>query len=165
MSGIFELVGTYKELYALATDAEEDERQLFDDTLEAVMGEIEDKAEGYVAVIDRLDMELAACEKHRDEWDHKLKVRKNAIKRLKERMAEAMLQMGKTEIQAGDNVIRLKKNGGQLPVIINGDVPAQYLKTKILEEKDDKKIREALDSGIKLDFAAYGQRGVHIRIE
>ena len=68
MASLFDLAGEYKELYAMLTEAEEDEQQTVEDTLEAVIGEIEVKAEGYVCLLNRLDMELSACKKHRDEW-------------------------------------------------------------------------------------------------
>ena len=163
MESLFSLAGEYKELYAMLT--EEPDNQTINDTLDAIMGEIEVKSEGYVALVDRLDMELDACKKHRDEWDRALKVRENALKRIKQRAAEGMMMMGKTELKAGDSTIKLQKNGGKLPLIYKADTPKEYLKTTITYENDSEKIRNALDSGEKLDFVEYGERGSHIVIK
>lgn len=176
---LFSLVGEYKELYALLTEAEEDEEQVVEDTIEGVLGEITVKSEGYLALINRLDMELDACRKHRDEWAYRVKVRENGIKRLKDRLAAGMQMMDKKELKAGDNTIKLVNNGGQLPLkYFNGmmsdipqdkvdiqNVPKEYRKTVVTETIDTEKIRKDLDAGKKLDFVEYGNRGVHVRIK
>lgn len=163
MSALFDLVGEYKELYAMLTEDADDE--VIQDTLEGVAGEIEVKSEGYVAIINRLDMEIDACKKQRDMWVHNLKVRENAMNRLKTRLSEAMVQLGKDEIKAGANTIKLTNNGGQLPIMYTADVPKEYIKTTIVEEKDTEKIRQALNEGKDLGFAKFGERGKHIRIK
>lgn len=162
-TGLFDLIGEFKELYSMMTESPEDE--VIQDTLNGVVGEIEVKSEGYLALINRLDMELDACKKHRDEWINRTKVRENAIKRLKERLATGMVMMGKTEIKAGDNTIKLQKNGGKLPLIYKADTPKEYLKTTITFENDNDKIRKALDEGQDLDFVEYGERGSHIVVK
>ena len=162
-TGLFDLIGEFKELYSMMTESPEDE--VIQDTLDGVVGEIEVKSEGYLALINRLDMELDACKKHRDEWINRTKVRENAIKRLKERLATGMVMMGKSEIKAGDNTIKLQKNGGKLPLIYKADTPKEFLKTTITFENDNDKIRKALDEGQKLDFVEYGERGSHIVVK
>ena len=163
MASLFDLAGEYKELYAMLTEAEEDEQQTVEDTLEAVIGEIEVKAEGYVCLLNRLDMELSACKKHRDEWARAYTVRENAIKRLKQRAADAMMQMGKTELSAGDNVIKLKNNGGKAPLVFDKEIPQSYM--KVILEPDKEKIRKDLEQGEELDFAHIAERGKHIEIK
>jgi len=55
------------------------------------------------------------------------------------------------------------KNGGKLPVVVDGDVPEEFL---IFEPKQDSdKIREALLQGAELPFARFGERGTHIRMK
>ena len=158
---LFQLTGEYRELYAMLT--EDGDNEVVKDTLEGVLGAIEKKGEGYVAILNQLEMEEDACKKQAEMWTHRAKVRKNAVANLKMNLVRAMEAMGLEEIQAGDTKIKLRNNGGQLPLIINGDVPAEYLKTKIIEEKDTEKIRKALDAGKKLDFATYGERGKNVR--
>lgn len=177
MESLFDLAGEYKQLYALLT--EEPDSEVVNDTLEAIVGEIEVKSEGYLSLINRMDMELEACKKHRDAWDYKVKVWTNGIKRLKDRLAKGMLMMDKKEIKAGDNTIKLVNNGGQLPLkYFNKEVsdipqdrvdiqsiPKEYRKTVVTETIDTEKIRKDLDAGKKLDFVEYGTRGIHVRVK
>ena len=162
-TGLFDLVGEYKELYALLTEEPDDET--VNDTLEGVIGEIEVKSEGYVAILNRLDMEIDACKKQKELWSQKLSVRENAVKRLKQRLADAMIMLGKDEIQAGDNTIKLQNNGGKAPLIFAEDkkIPESYM--KVILQPDNDRIREALENGEKLDFAHIGERGKHIKIK
>ena len=52
---LFEIVGDFQRLYEIATDGTDP--QLFDDTLEALTGDLEAKSAGYVAVMEQLKME------------------------------------------------------------------------------------------------------------
>ena len=163
MNELFNLVGEYRELYEMLTDGEDE--QVVTDTLEGVMGEIEIKAEGLVSVINRLDMEIEACEKHKKAWDERLRVRKNAKDRIKRRIIEAMIAIGKNEIKAGDVTIKMQNAGGQLPLIVdeNATVPERF--TKLTIENDNALIRKALESGEQLDFARFGERSKVLKIK
>ena len=177
MNSLFELTAQYNELYEMLTDESVDE-EVVSDTLDGILGEIEVKSEGYVAVINRLDMELDACEKQKKMWEQRFNTRKNAIDRLKKSLVKAMIQMDKTEIKAGDNTIKLVNNGGVAPIkykvgdlILSGkevktdDIPKEYRRTVVTETVDGDKVRKALEAGEKLDFAFIGERGKSIRIK
>ena len=56
MGTLFDITEDFRSLYELATDPECDE-QVFQDTLEGLMGELEVKSCGYTQVIKQLDME------------------------------------------------------------------------------------------------------------
>ena len=56
---LFDIVGEYQQLYELATSEEEQAEQVFIDTLESIKGELDIKSAGYVAVINRLEAEMA----------------------------------------------------------------------------------------------------------
>ena len=114
MSALYELAGQYKELYAMMT--EEPDNEVINDTLEAVLGEIEVKGEGYLVVCDRLEMEITECEKQVKSWKYELEVRKNALKRLKDRLVNFLMMIGKDEMKAGNRIIKLRKNGGVAPL-------------------------------------------------
>lgn len=160
---LFDLVGEYKELYAMLT--EEQDEQIIKDSLESVVGAIEVKSQGYVAILNRLDMEIDACRKQKEAWSKKLSVRMNAYKRLKQRLADAMIQLGKDEIPAGDNVIKLKNNGGEEPLMFvpEKEIPQSYM--KVVLEPDKEKIRKAIEDGKTLDFAYLASRGKHVEIK
>ena len=161
MESLFDLVGAYKHLYELLTETPDDET--INDTLEGVMGELEVKGEGYIAVLDRLDMEIEACKKHKEIWERRLKVRQNAVDRLKKRLVQALVMLGVDELKVGNNTLKLRNNGGVVPLIIDEgkEIPDTYM--KVIYEVDKAKIRKDLESGKKLDFARLGERGKNVK--
>ena len=161
---LFDLIGEYKELYEMLTDEDVDEQTVLD-TLEGVQGEIEIKAAGLVAICNRLDMEIEACEQHKKAWDSRLQVRKNSRERIKRMMIAGLTAMNKTELGAGDVIIKMSNAGGVLPVIYDDSVTVPERFTKLTIETDKEKVREALNKGEKLDFAHFGERGKTIRFK
>lgn len=167
MSSLFALTGEYNQLYDMMTETEEPvDEEVIKDTMDAIMGEIEVKSEGYIAVMNRLDMEIQACKSQKEAWAKKQKVRENMAERLKERLIIAMTNLGKDEITAGDVTIKLQPNS-VAPVIIDNEdaVPKEYKKVTVEEKIDKTKIGNALKSGKKFDWAHFGEKGNHIRIK
>ena len=163
MARLFELVGEYNDLYDLMTDPEVDEDAILD-TLEGLEGEIEAKAEGYLNVMDRISMEITACERQVDEWTQRLKVRQNRLKQLKQRIVLAMESINMKELNAGERIFKICNNGGVQPMDVDKEnVPDSY--QRIIYEPDMKKIRDALESGAELSFARLEPRGKHLRIK
>jgi hypothetical protein len=177
MSALYELAGEYKELYAMMTD--DPENEAIQGSIEAVLGEIEVKGEGYIAVCDRLDMEISECEKQVKSWQYELKVRKNALKRLKDRLVTFLMMIGKDEMKAGNRIIKLRKNGGVAPLRFSNGltsdipiddidincIPKEYRRVEVKEVVDSKKIREALDRGETFDWVKYGERGANVKFK
>ena len=161
---LFDLTGEYMRAMEVLTDPDIEE-EVVADTLEGIMGAIEVKSEGYVAIINRLDMELEACKKQEAEWKARKQIRENAIKRLKKALCETMTALDKTEIAAGAVTIKLANNGGQVPIIYDEEkeVPDRF--KKIIYETDGGLVRKALEAGEILDFAHFGERGKHIKIK
>ena len=158
---LFQLVSEYQQIYDLITDEEVDP-QVVNDTLEGIMGAIEVKAEGCLAVLNRLEMERDACKKHRDDWAVKYERRDNGIKNMKNMIVEAMTRLGKTELKVGDSVFKVVGNGGKQPMDVDKEsVPDSYL--KVIYEPDNEKIRKDLESGKKLKFAKLLPRGKHLK--
>jgi len=91
------------------------------------------------------------------------KVIDNNITRMKERIKIAMETMGTKAIETKYNRIIIKGNGGAQPLVITGEVPQNY--KKIILEDDKEKIRGDLASGKKLDFAHLEERGTHLEIK
>lgn len=164
MNELFNVIGQYREVYEMLTDPEVDE-QVVNDTLEGLMGEIEVHAAGLIPVLDRIDMEIETCKKHKDEWAAAEKIRKNRKARLTDLIKNAMVSIGKNEIQAGDVTFKLQNAGGKLPLIVdeNATVPERF--TKIIIENDNELIRKALDDGEDLDFARFGERSKVLKIK
>lgn len=164
MSSLFNIVGEFNELYEMATSEEEQAEQVFIDTLDSLKGELTEKAAGYVAVMNRLDMEMKKAEEIEKRYKAIKESRKNAIQRMKDACLWACDELGVKEIDAGDMTIKVKNNGGQLPLIIDKPELVPENLTKITIEPDNAKIREYLKDN-ECDFAHIGERGRHIEVK
>lgn len=156
---LFEIVDEFKNLYEMICDGVDQET--LEGTLESLTAELEVKSEGYVAVINQLDMEAKKAGEIIDKYTAIKRARENGIKAMKEKLLVAMKSTDKKEIDAGDFTIKIQKNGGQQPLKITGEVPDNM--TKITIEPDKDKIREYLkdhDCG----WAHLEERGSHIVI-
>ena len=159
---LFSMTEEVKELYSMLTNDEFDPEIVLD-TLEGKFGEIEVKASAYTAVYNRLDMEMQRADEISKRYASIKKARENAIATLKNRLMFAMDNMNVDSLPAGDLTIKIKKNGGQQPLIIDGDVPDSL--TKVTIEPDKTKIREYLKDNPDCEFAHLEERGRHIEIK
>lgn len=158
---LFEIVDDYQNLYELATDPDTDP-QVFNDTLEAIKGALEVKSVGYVNVIKQLEMEAKQADEVSEMFKAKAEVRKNNIKRMKEMLKSALEATNQESLTAGAYTIKLQKNGGVQPLVIDGDVPQNM--TKVIVEPDNAKIREYLKDH-SCEWAHLEERGKHIVIK
>ena len=106
MSSLFEITSDMQILYDMLTDPEAD-IQAVRDTLDGMMGELEQKSAGYVAVINQMDMEQKKAEEMYKFFKEKADARKNGIRRLKDAIKWAMINLNLSEIEAGQYVIKL----------------------------------------------------------
>lgn len=157
---LFEIVDEFAELYQLMVDGADEET--VNGTLDSLNAELEVKSAGYVAVINQLDMEQKKADELARKYSEIRDARKNAVKKMKERLLIAMAALEKTEMPAGDFTIKVKKNGGVQPLKITGEVPENM--TKITVENDTDKIREFLKDH-ECDWAHLAERGQHIEIK
>lgn len=164
MATLFEIVGDMRELYEMATDPDIDP-EVFQDTLEGLTGMLEVKACGYVNVIKQLDMEAKQAKEVAQMFTDKAKVRENNIKRMKETLKMAMNATDQKSMAAGAFTIKLQKNGGLQPLVIDGEVPQNM--TKVVVEPDTNLIREYLagEEDQKCEWAHLEPRGEHIVIK
>ena len=158
---LFEIVDDYQNLYELATDPDTDP-EVFNDTLEAIKGALEVKSVGYVNVIKQLEMEAKQADEVSEMFKAKAEVRKNNIKRMKEMLKSALEATNQESLTAGAYTIKLQKNGGVQPLVIDGDVPQNM--TKVIVEPDNAKIREYLKDH-SCEWAHLEERGKHIVIK
>lgn len=158
---LYDLQGEYLRLYEMATD--EDDEQAFLDTLESLDAELEAKSNGYARIIKMLEMEAEECNKAIETFQKKKEIRENHVKRMKEALISAMDVIGKDTIKAGEYTLKVSNNGGQQPLKIDGEVPANYLRIKY--EPDNGLIRKAIAEGKELGFAHLEPRGRHITIK
>lgn len=158
---LYQMRDEYIQLLALAEDPETD-AQIFMDTLEALQGDIEDKAEGYVCVIKELQAEQDKFAAEIKRLTDRCAVIDNHINHMKDTLLQTMTAMGEQKIKTEHFRVSIAKNGGLRPLKITGDVPDTFM--KLVPQPDNKAIREALDEGFELNFAHLEERGTHLNI-
>lgn len=163
MSTLFEITDEFERLYQMAID-EELSDEAFDGTFEMIMADLEVKAGGYSSVIKQIEMEADKAEELEKEFKRKKEVRQRRAKAMKEAIKYAMEVANVKELNAGKFTIKLKKNGGLEPLVIDRpeEVPDNMKIIKV--ENDTKLIREHLKDHQE-PWAHLEERGSHIEIK
>lgn len=124
MPSLFDLSTDYQQVYDLI--AEQEDEQILKDTLASINDAIEDKADGYVAVIKTLEGDNKAI----DEEIKRLRQRKtsnqNGVKRLKESLQEVMEQTGKEKFKTALNTYSIANNPPSIEVVNESLIPKSY---------------------------------------
>ncbi|UXS30183.1 siphovirus Gp157 family protein [Staphylococcus delphini] len=124
MARLFNLTDAYQQVYDLI--AEQGEESALIDTLQSINDALEDKADGYVAVIKTLETDNVAI----DEEIKRLRQRKtsnqNGISRLKESLQFAMESTGKEKFKTALNSYSIAKNPPSLDVTEESLIPKEY---------------------------------------
>ena len=150
MATIYELTEEYKMLLELAEDPEVDPETL-SDTLEALGGEIEDKADGYAKVIKQMEADAAGLKAEEKRLSTRRAVCENNIKRMKAALQSAMEATGKTKFKTDLFSFGIQKNPAALVIDDQNKIPAKYL---IQQEPktDTKAIKDAIKEGSTFDW-------------
>lgn len=163
---LYEITGAWIRLQELLEDPEVDQ-QLVEDCIKDTEEELEVKADGYCRVIKNLEGHIAAIDKELDRLTKIKKSCKSGIDRLKGNLYESMTAMNKREIPNDLFTIKIQKNGGKAPVILDvedtDDLPDELVRIK--EEPDLDAIRELIEKKGSCKFAHLGDRGESLRIK
>lgn len=168
MASLYELTNEMVEFLALAEDPDIDP-VAFADTLEGLQFELEKKAEGYCKVLRQMESDIEAIKAEEDRLKRNRGAIENNVKRMKEALKDAMVKTGhddKNGLKAGLFQLKVAKNGGQRPLVIDGDVPEQFIKVKY--ENDNERIRaflNSLDNNDACAWAHLGEAGTHLAIK
>lgn len=162
MSNLYQLTNDYETVLNMLYDEDADEEMILD-TLEAIEGEIEDKANNYAKIIKELEAKQNARKEEAKRLTESAKVFENRVKALKSNLFNLMKATGKTKFATDLFSFNIAKNGGKQTLTIDGEVPEEY--TKTITENDTDKIRQALEKGEKLTFAHFEPRGESLRIK
>lgn len=161
---LYELTDNYKLLLELAEDPDTDPEALAD-TMDAIAGEIEDKADGYAIVIQALqdDVECIAAEAKR--LQNRKKVIEGNIERMKNSLIAAMKTTGRTKFKTALRSFAVAKNPPSVVIdaVTLADIPAKYLKQRD-PEIDKTALKKALQGGADLDGVAHLEQSESLRI-
>ena len=168
MATLFELTDEYRRLLEFAEDPDVDP-VAFADTLEGLQFEFENKAESYCKVIRQIEADAKSYNDAAQEFMRKKTVCEASIKRMKEALMKAMVATGhddKNGLNAGLFKLKVVGNGGQKPLVIDGQVPEQFV--RMVPQNDNDAIRrflDSLDENDRCDWCHYEDRGRHISIK
>lgn len=123
---LFELTSEYENLLAMLEDPEVDD-QIITDTLEAIGGEIEAKADGYARVIRQMDADAKAIKAEEERLYNRRKSLENRISYLKSRLQFAMELTGTNKIKTEFFSIGIQKNPARVVIDNSAGIPAAYL--------------------------------------
>lgn len=162
MATLYELTENYKTVLEMTDDPAIDPQCIID-TLEAISGEIEDKADGYAKVIKEAEGKAAMLTSEIDRLTERKKAIAINIDRMKDSLKYAMQAVGKDKIKTDLFSFGIQKNPPSVVLDKPEDVPGEFLIAQ--EPKVDKKgILAAIKGGAEFDFAHIEQsEGVRIR--
>lgn len=164
MATLYELAQEYQEFLQMAEDGDID-AEVYQDTLESLDFELEEKAEEYAKVLQQMAYDASMF----DAESKRLRNKKITIERnadfLKKRLEQMMIATGKRKFKSGIFSFGIQKNppGIELDCDIS-DLPFEYVKYGA-PTADKKKILDALKSGDEsISKMAHIVQGESIRI-
>ena len=163
---MYKLKGDYLALLYMLEDPDVDP-EVIKDTLEAVKGEIEVKAEGYVQVIRQMEAARDARKTEGNRLIESAKVYDNGIKRLKTYIRDTMDELNIPKIETDLHTLSVQNSSGKRALWTDTaeNIPDEYLKT--VKVPDNDKIREYLESlpeNVAVEWAHLEPRGRSLRI-
>ncbi|MBT8030092.1 siphovirus Gp157 family protein [Neisseria gonorrhoeae] len=158
-------------LYRCAADVQAALDYYFDsetereDTLEAVIGQFEVKAQSVIAYIKNQEITEKMLEGHIGQMTGKLKAVKARNQSLKDYLARNMQAAGITEIKADDGTFKASFRKSEAVVILDeAQIPAEFMREAVKTEPDKTAIRKAIESGRQVAGAKIeGRKNLQIR--
>lgn len=164
MGTIYELTENYKTIEELLCDEEVDEQTVLD-TLEAIEGEIEDKADNYAKMMRNLRAEADMLKTEEERLYRRRKSREEREKLLKTALQANLEFIGKTKFKTAMFTFSIAANGGKQPLTITenlGDIPGKYLIPQP-PKVDTDAVRQLLETK-EVEWAHLEPRGTSLRI-
>ncbi|HFB2751276.1 siphovirus Gp157 family protein [Neisseria gonorrhoeae] len=158
-------------LYRCAADVQAALDYYFDsetereDTLEAVIGQFEVKAQSVIAYIKNQEITEKMLEGHIGRMTGKLKAAKARNQSLKDYLARNMQAAGITEIKADDGTFKASFRKSEAVVILDeAQIPAEFMREAVKTEPDKTAIKKAIESGRQVAGAKIeGRKNLQIR--
>lgn len=161
---LYELTEEWAAVKDMLYDDETDEQVIFD-TLEAIEGEIEDKADKYAIILRTMAGDIETIKKEEARLYARRVSLEHRSKALKERLQANLEFVGKTKFKTTLFSFSVAKNGGKQPIEITSaldEIPGKYLIPQPpVPDKDA--IRELLKDK-EVDWAHLLPYGKHLTI-
>lgn len=164
MANIYKITSDWFLVQDMMGDPELDPQTLAD-TLEAIEGELEVKAENYAKVMKNLEGDVAAIKAEIDRLTAKKRAIENNIKNMKATLQSVMEVTGKTKFKTDLFSFGIQKNAPSVVIDVEDvrDIPEDYLKFKE-PEVDKTAIKAAINDGVDLTGIAHLEQKFSLRI-
>ena len=144
MTSLFELTGNYLKVKQLAEEGADE--QVIMDTLESIDDEIEDKVDGYTAVIRHLEGNVNMIDEEIKRLTKLKQTHNNTVKRMKETLYNAMKLIDRQKVKTDMNHVYIKKNPTKVVVEDEKVIPDDYFNVEEVRKLDKAKLKEYLES-------------------
>lgn len=164
INDLYELSNDYLKVLDMMDD-ENQEEQVILDTLEAIEGEFDYKAESMAKIIKQFKAEAEAVKAEIDRLAARKKSFENKAEFFKSVLFQNMKSTGKQKIKTPLFTISVAKNGGKAPLKITGsieDIPEKYLIPQ--DPVPDTEAIRALLEKEEVEWAHIEPRGEHLGI-
>ena len=158
---LYELTSDFLRLLELAEDPDID-AEAFEDTLEALEGDIEVKADGYAKVITSVKGDISMLKEEIDRLSSRRRVMEGNVKRMTEALTNAMLATGKVKFKTELFSFNVQKNPPSLVVSDESLVPEEF-RIPQPDKIDTAGIKAAIKGGAEFDWA-YTTQSESVRI-
>lgn len=106
---LYELANDYLALMS-AIDNDEIPEEAIADTLEAITGSIEEKADNIACLLKNIEAEISAIKTEEDRLAKRRKAKENTHERMKQYLSEALQKVGADKIETARNKITFRKS-------------------------------------------------------
>lgn len=164
MATLYELTGNYLILAEMLDDPDADPITVMD-TMDAIEGELDEKAENYGRIIRNLEAEAEAIRTEVDRLSRRRKTIDNNIDSLKKRLQMAMELTNRPKIDTPLFKFYIQKNAPSVVVDMDDleNFPPEFLTYQ--EPKVNKAaIKDALKAGLDLEGIAHLEQSQSLRI-
>lgn len=148
---LHDLTEEYVNLLNLAEDADVDD-QIFFDTMDGIVGEIEYKFDGYGKVISQMTHDAIAIKKEEDRLSARRKAIENRITNMKNHLMDTMSILGEKKIKTPLFSFGIQKNPAKVVITDESRVAHDFWIPQPAKI-DLKRIKTCLDEGFEFDWA------------
>lgn len=124
--------------------------EMIKDTLEAIEGEFEEKAEQLLAIVKNSLAESEMLKAEAKKLNDRSKSALNRVESIKAYLAESMATMDKKSISAGVHNLTIRKGSQSVQVDNLDDIPSDYVDYETVIKPDKNLIKEKLKLGEKI---------------
>lgn len=165
MSTLYELTGQMQALLALMEDPDTDP-QIIEDSLEAVSGEIEYKADCYARVMAELEAQKAAVKTEKDRLAALESSLGKNIDRMKESLKTSMIATGKTKFKTPLFSFSIAKNPPKVVIDDPDRIPEGFLipQPPKVDTASIKESLKSIDAGPMWEGICHLEQGESLRI-